>query len=183
MMRSMSRRVKNFESAAAKRQSLAASQNAQVFLRHGKEFSIETLHSCGVKPRRAVEQLRWIGHVRRAAFVDVHRKVRIFAHQGSRGARMIEMNVGQIDGFEVVYREPASAKLLAKRCERRARPGIQHGAVAIRLEKHHGDGARPARPVNVNRRAFVCGHRMKSSVTQRRDCLPRRADLLVAGRA
>jgi hypothetical protein len=63
MMRSVARRVEDFQFAAAERQRFAACQNAQIFLRHGKKLSVETLHRAGVKTQRAIDQLRGIDHV------------------------------------------------------------------------------------------------------------------------
>jgi hypothetical protein len=72
---------------------------------------------------------------------------------------VIEMNVRQEDGVEILDGKPASAKLFAKGGEGGGGAGIKYRAMPVRFEEHRRDGARPASPKEIDH-GRSHGHRM-----------------------
>ena len=84
-------------SRAGRLEALAASQYLHAVGRHRSELAPEPIHVRAVQTAGTRKQSRRIDHVRRAALVDVDLDIRIQTNQGSRNARMIEMDVREDD--------------------------------------------------------------------------------------
>ena len=64
-------------------------------LGHGRHLAPEPLHVVAVQARGALQQLRGIHEVGRAALVHVHDQLREAAAEDARRARVVEVDVGQ----------------------------------------------------------------------------------------
>ena len=87
----------------------------------------------------------------RALGVNVNAETGIFANQGAGGSGVIEVDVGEKDGFEISDGESARKQLGAQSVERGGRAGIDDGVMAAGFEKSGCDGVWAAGPVEIER--------------------------------
>ncbi len=123
--------------------------------RHRRDLAPQPVHVVAVQPRRAVDQLLRIDHVRRAALVHEHRDVRVRADDRAGRAGVIEVDVRQQDVAHVV---PAHAVLLQAELERgqtRRRPGIDDRDASVGLHDAARDRVRAAEELEIDPRQAV----------------------------
>ena len=161
VVRRVAGRVRDVEFARAERKRFAAFQDAQIFLRHRQRFAEQDCEfvapeACPrwreVSTDRPCDARRWCG--RRPV------SLRIFAHERSGGAGVVEMNVREQDGVEIGDRDTPRAELFAKRRKRRFGPGIDDRAMIFGFEQRGCDGFRAADPIHVEYGDFVHGVRL-----------------------
>ena len=93
VVRGVAGRVGDVPRAAARRHRLAAAADHQVALRHRRHFTPQAVHRVAVQPRRAVEQLRGVHQVRRAALVHHDLDPGVTAQDRPRRPGVVEVNV------------------------------------------------------------------------------------------
>jgi len=101
VMRSVARRVNNFDVAAPQRERLSTFKHSQISERHGQRFAKQVPQFARPKPLGAGQQFRRVCQVQHAGLVDVHLEVRIFFDQSARGARMVQMNMREQDSVQI----------------------------------------------------------------------------------
>ena len=145
---------------------LAAAQHAQVALRNRDDLAPEPLHVVAVDPRRAVDQLRRVEEVSRAALVDPDLGLRPAPHERAGGAGMIEVDVRQQDRARHALAERGDQRLRAA-----LRPGIDDHVVLRRA----ADDALAAEVVHVDQLEI---RRPLSASCSRRRSKPRDQDVV-----
>jgi hypothetical protein len=78
---------------------LAATHHAQVGLGHRHDLAPQALHVVAVQARGAGDELARVDEMRRAALMDPHLDLGPAAHEGARGAGVVEVDVGQQDAL------------------------------------------------------------------------------------
>jgi hypothetical protein len=84
---------------APRADALAAAQDAQVGLGDRDDLPPQALHVVAVQARGAGGEPAGVDQVRRASLVDPHLDVGPAAHERPRGARVVEVDVGQQDSL------------------------------------------------------------------------------------
>jgi hypothetical protein len=143
--------VEDFEMSLAERDGFAAFEDVDVLFGDRERFAEEPREFIGPQAACAGEKNGRIGHVERAALVHVNAEVGIFANEGTGGSGVIEVDVGEEDGFEIGDGESAGAEFGAQSFECGGRAGIDDGVMAAGCEKSGGDGVRAAGPVEIER--------------------------------
>ena len=88
-------RVRDLERASSCLDLLASFEGCQVVPRHSGKLAPQLLHAVTVDAGRAFNQATRIGHVRGASLVYEDLDMRMSAHDGAGGTRMIEVDVRQ----------------------------------------------------------------------------------------
>ena len=143
--------VEDFEISRAERNGFAAIEDVDVLFGDWESFAEETREFIAPQAACAGEKNGRIGHVEGAALVHVNAEAGIFADEGAGGSGVIEVNVGEEDGFEIGDGESAGAEFGAQSFERGGRAGIDDGVMAAGFEESGGDGVRAAGPVEIER--------------------------------
>ena len=140
-MLGVARRVGHVEVVAAEGEPLAAAQDVQPLLRHGRELAPERVHQIAVELRGARDELLRRGHVPGAAFVHVDHAVGPAPYQRAGGSRVIEMDVGQEHGLEIVERQPAAREIRLEPGQVAGRSGVDEREARRAFEHRGGDHA------------------------------------------
>jgi hypothetical protein len=143
--------VEHFEFSLGERNGFAAFEDVDILFGDRESFAEEAGEFIAPQAACTGEKQGRIGHVERAALVDVHAQVGIFADEGAGGSGVIEVDVGEEDGFEIGEGESAGKELGAQNFECGGRAGVDDGVVTASFEQGGSDGVRAAGPVEVER--------------------------------
>ena len=149
VMRSMARRVNNFDFARAEFESFASGEDTEILLRDGEHCSEEKFEFFAPEARGAGDEFGRIGHVGRAVLVHVNGEAGLFADERTGSAAVIEMNVREKNGVEIGDIEAVFAKALAKRGERGSGARVDKRVMTVGFEQRGADGVRVIDPVDV----------------------------------
>src|ERR1700676_2810939 len=149
MVGGVPRGIDHVELAHSEGEGLAAFEDAKIFRRHREGLAEQARQVGTPQAGRAGEQLRRVGHVRRAVFMDVHGKPRIFSDERAGSAGVVQVNVGQKNRVQIGGGKALGMQQLAELGERRARAGVNEGAMAVGLQQRRSYGPRPTGPMGV----------------------------------
>lgn len=143
--------VEDFEIALTERYRFAAFEDVDILFGDRERFAEKVREFIAPQAAGAGEKNGRIGQVERAALMDVNAEAGIFADEGAGGSGVIEMDVGEEDGFEIGGGESAGVELGAQSFERGSWAGINDGVMAAGFKESGGDGVRAAGPVEIKR--------------------------------
>ena len=149
VMRRVAGSVENLQGTVADGNGFSAAELAQIFTWDGEEISVELLHFVGIEAGGAAEELCGIGHVRRASFVHVNRKAWIFAHERADRTGVIEMDVREENGVEVLDGESVGLEMGTEGGQGGCGAGVDEGADSGGFEQDGTDGTRTAGPLQI----------------------------------
>ena len=110
---------------------LPARERAQVLLGHRRHLTPEPIHLVAVELAGAGEKLGGIGQVTGAAPVDVDGQLREAPHQAARGARVVEVDVGEQEGAWLL-----AAESRQQRPHAQLGPGVDQDSVQLPAADH-----------------------------------------------
>ena len=87
--------------------------DADVLLGHGRQLAPQLVERVAVQPPRARLEPARVDDVRRPDLGDVHRELRMLAHERPGGAGVVEVDVGEEEVPEVADLHPAGAERVA----------------------------------------------------------------------
>jgi len=153
VMPGVSRGVRNPNVATPQRQPLPARERVNPVAGNREDLAPEAIHVVAIQTRRTVEQPFGIREVRCPPLVDHDEQPRKVSSQRAGRPGVVQVNVGEQKGPDVIQTGSERRDGLAEPFERGGRPGIHHHQALSRLEQAGGDLPGSAQVLEVDQRA------------------------------
>ena len=145
MVRRVTRRGEAFETDDV------VADDVDVLLGHRRELAPERVERVAVEAPRARVEPAGVDEVRRADRRHVNLKAGVLADEGSRGARVVEVDVGQEEVAEVGQGEAVRGEPLLQPADTDRRPAVEERRPVVRLQDVDADDLLGRLVVEVDR--------------------------------